>query len=576
MRKKLTIVIILVLILALLGGAVWYFLVYRSNMTADRCADLAAQAAESGKYERAIRLYATAYELDPENYDLAIALANTYAAAGNYTKAEYTLVNAIHGHPGAVKLYQELSRTYVAQDKLLDAQQMLDHIGNDKVRAELEKMRPEAPVLSPESGYYSDYISVSMTYQNGTAYLRTDGEYPSAADAPYSDPVQLEGGETEATAIVVGNNGLVSPVTTCGYTIGNIVEEAVLSSPEFEQFVRETLELDPAKPVMTNDLWTVTELTIPDTLTELSDLSYFTGLTSLTMQNYHGGEFEFLSAMTMLETLDLSESSVSTVALDFIGSLQSIRTLNLSSCGITDVTALGNLAQLETLLLDNNNVESIAPLAGCSALRKLTLSSNGITDIAPVASLATLQELDLSYNTPTTLAPLSQCPEMQVVNLSNCSLTDISALKGCPQLTHLTANHNEITGVAGLENCTKLTEVDLSYNKLTSIDELGPIDALTVVNINENDVVSIPPFTTSSNLQKFYADHNFLEDLTGLASLPLLNYVTLDYNNIGNIDVLAKCPNLVQVNVFHTNIGTEEEVAPLTEHSIIVNYTPDY
>ncbi len=89
-------------------------------------------------------------------------------------------------------------------------------------------------------------------------------------------------------------------------------------------------------------------------------------------------------------------------------------------------------------------------------------------------------------------------------------------------------------------------------------------------------MVSLPPFTATSNLQKFYADHNFLEDLSGLASLPYLNYVTLDYNNIGNIDVLAKCPNLVQVNVFHTNIGTAEEVSALTEHSIIVNYTPAY
>ena len=576
MKKALIIITCIVLVLALLGGAAWYFLVYQNNMTAERCADLAAQSANSGKFSRAIQLYTTAYELDPANYDLAISLADTYAASGNYTKAEYTLVNAIADHPNAADLYLALSRTYVAQDKLLDAQLMLDNIGNTEVKAVLEPMRPAAPTLSPESGYYSDYISVSLTYGSGTAYLRVDGEYPSTGDAPYSQPIALEGGETEASAIVVGENGLVSPVTYGGYTIGNIVEEVTFASSAFEHFARETLELDPAKPVMTDDLWTVTELTVPETLTDLADLSYFTGLTSLTLQNYHGGEFDFLSGMTQLATLDLSRSSVSTLALEFIGTLQSIKTLNLESCGVTDITSLGALSSLESLNLNGNKVATIAPLANCTNLRTLHLSSNSITDISTFASLKGLVELDLSYNTPTTLAPLGQCPNLQVLNLSYCSLLDISVLKNCPELTHLNASHNTLTGISGLEACTKLQEVDLSYNKLVSIDELGPIDSITLVNINENDVVSLPPFTENSSLQRFYADHNFLEDVSGLASLPYLNYVTLDYNNINDIDCLADCVNLVQVNVFHTNIGTEEEVAALTERSIIVNYTPDY
>lgn len=575
MKKALLTILIIILVLALLAGAAWYFLVYQGNMTAERCAELAQKAQANGYDQRAIRLYSTAYELDPDNYDIAIALSDTYAAAGNYTKAEFTLVNAISAHPDVTALYLALSKTYVAQDKLLDAQMMLDGIGNNKVKAEIDPMRPAAPALSPESGYYSDYISVSMTYASGTPYLRADGEYPSLADAPYSLPVELSSGESSVTAIVVGDNGLVSTAVSCGYTVGNIVEEVSFSSSAFESFVRETLELG-SETVMTDDLWSVTELTIPDTLTELGDLSYFTGLTALTMPNYHGGDFSFLSVMTVLETLDLNQSSVSTLALETIGQLPSLRTLNLNSCGVTDVSSLGTLSTLETLDLGSNTVKNIAPLANCTALTSLNLSGNGISDISPLASLRNLQQLDLSYNAPATMAALSQLQALQVLDLSNCNLTDISALKSCTALTNLTCAHNEITGIAGLEACTKLQEVDLSYNKLTSIDELGPIDSITFVNINENDVVSLPPFTENSSLQKFYADHNFLEDLSGLTALPYLNYVTLDYNNIDNIDCLADCVNLVQVNVFHTNIGTEEEVSALTDRSIIVNYTPDY
>ena len=576
MKKTIITILCLVLILALLGGAAWYFLVHERDMTAERCAELAADAADAGRYNRAIRLYTTAYELDPANYDLALALADTYVAAGNFTKAEYTLVHTVSEHPDVVAPYLALSRLYVSQDKLLDAQQMLDHVENDAVRAELDKMRPEAPVLSPESGYYSDYISVSLTYRSGTPYLRADGEFPSTADAPYSAPVELPGGESSVSAIVVGENGLVSPVVVNGYTIGNIVEEVQFASSAFESFVRDTLELDPASPVMTEDLWGVTELTVPDTVTEVSDLSYFTGLKTLTLQNYHGGDYSFMESTPLLETLDLSQSSVSTIALETIDALPALRTLNLNSCGVSDVSNLKSLSGLQTLDLGSNSVTDIAPLARCKGLQTLNLSGNGISDISPLTSLKQLQTLDLSYNSPTTLAPLAQCAELRRLDLSNCGLIDISALKLCTKLTHLTAAHNDLTGIAGLEACASLEEVDLSYNKLTSIDELGGIDSLLLVNINENDVKNVPAFSSSCRLQKFYADHNFLEDLTGLTALPYLNYVTLDYNNIANIDALADCENLVQVNVFHTNIGSAEDVKALTDRSIIVNYTPNY
>ena len=576
MKKTLITILCLVLVLALIGGAAWYFLVYQRDMTAERCAELAGDAAAAGRYKRAIRLYTTACELDPENCDLALALADTYVAVDNYTKAEYTLVHAISDHPNIVAPYLALSRIYVAQDKLLDAQQMLDHVENEAVRAQLDQMRPEAPVLSPESGYYSDYISVSLTYRSGTPYLRVDGEYPSTADAPYSTPVELPGGESSVSAIVVGENGLVSHVTINGYTIGNIVEEVSFASSSFESFVRETLSLDSASPVMTDNLWDVTELIVPDTVTEVSDLQYFTGLKSLTLQNYHGGDYSFLESMPMLETLDLSQSSVSTIALETIDAMPALRILNLNACGISDVSNLKSLSSLQSLDLGANSVTSVAPLARCTGLQTLNLSSNGISDISPLTSLKQLQELDLSYNAPTTLAPLAQCTELRRLDLSNCSLIDISALKQCTKLTHLTASHNDLTGIAGLEACTSLEEVDLSYNKLTSIDELGGIDSLLLININENDVKNVPAFSSNCRLQKFYADHNFLEDLSGLTALPYLNYVTLDYNNIDNIDALADCENLVQVNVFHTNITTAEAVSALTDRSIIVNYTPDY
>lgn len=59
--------------------------------------------------------------------DYVLALADACLADGSYTRAERTLVEAIRTAPSE-QLYRRLSATYVAQDKLLDAQQMLDSI----------------------------------------------------------------------------------------------------------------------------------------------------------------------------------------------------------------------------------------------------------------------------------------------------------------------------------------------------------------------------------------------------------------------------------------------------------------
>ena len=574
MKKALKIILPLVLVLALLGGAAWYFLYYQVDKTADYFIQRGDRAMEAQRYERAVKLYSQAYALDPQNDTIAMDLSQAYALGGNYTKAEYTLVNAIAANAGDTQLYLALSKIYVAQDKLLDAQQMLDNIANESVKAELDAQRPAAPQLSPESGFYNDEIEVSLSYSGGTAYLRTDGEYPSTSDAPYSAPVALERGESTVCAIVVGDNGLVSPLTSCGYTVGNIVEPAEFASSDFESFIRQQLNLSAGETIMTDTLWAVTELTVPDTLTDVSDLQYFTGLTSLTLQNYHGGDFSFLSGMTSLQKLDLSSSSVSTQALSLIGGLTGLQELVLDGCGITDVSALSTLTQLTTLTLSNNRVADLSQLAALTALESLDLSTNEITDFTALQQLTQLKSLKLAYNSPASIQPLAACKALEELDLSNCGLTSLAPIAGCTALTSLTAAHNELESIAGLEACTALEEVDLSYNKLTSVDELGGIDSIYYLNINENDVVNVPQFGANSRLQKFYADHNYLEDLSGLAKLPYLNYVTLDYNNISNIDVLADCVNLVQVNVFHTNITTAEAVSALTERSIIVNYTP--
>ena len=160
MKKLLITLLVLVLAAALLFG-LYYFL-----WTPENFAALGARAMRAGNYSRAVSRYSTAVELDPDNAEYVIALADACVANGSYTMAERTLVSALRIAP-STELYLKLSATYVAQDKLLDAQQMLDNINNAAIRAEIDAMRPAARALTPEGGGLSEYITVTLAHAEG-------------------------------------------------------------------------------------------------------------------------------------------------------------------------------------------------------------------------------------------------------------------------------------------------------------------------------------------------------------------------------------------------------------------------
>lgn len=554
MKRVLKIVIPLVLVLALLGAAAWFFLFYRSDLTADFLAGRAANLVEKGRYNRAITYYNWAWSLQGEGDEIPLALAEAYAGAGNYTKAEYTLVRAIQENPADVSLYVELCRVYVQQDKLLDAVQMLDRTADESVRAELAELRPAAPTLSPENGYYSEYIEVTADGGGNDVYLTIDGEYPSMEEDLYEGPVTLPGGETMVLAIAVDETGLVSTAVQNGYTIGGVVEPVTLTDPAVDAAAREALGVTAGETLMTDDLWNLASLTLPETVADLSDLRWFTGLRTLTVQNVSGLDFSPLSQLTKLTELDLSGCTISSGSLDAIGVLTSLQRLRLNNCALTDIGALAQLTGLKELQLADNSLSEVGVLSLMLDLETVTLTNNPITSIAS----------------------LSACGKLQYLDISGCDVTALAALSDKQQLTTLLAGNNTITDLSVLSGCKALSVLEVQYNLVSDISVLAQLPALTQFNGNNNQITAVPDFDEANSvLQIFRVDNNQIEDLSGLAGINSLNYVYADYNQVKTILPLADNINLIQVNVWDNPIP-EEDVKALQEHSIIVNYNPNY
>lgn len=554
MKYILKIFLIVLLVVAIIGAACWFFLVQRPDLTMSVFAHWGDYFYDVGRYNRAVSLYETACKLSPDNANLPVRLAQAYINSGNYTKAEYTLVSAITNNPESVQLYVALSKTYIEQDKILDAEQMLDRITSADVKAQIDALRPNAPVLSPESGYYSEYIDVSVTATGGTAYLAVNQDYPSIETDAYEAPVTLEAGDSKVVVVTVAENGLVSDAVYGGYTIGSVVEEVKLSDSALDSYVRELLGKTASDTIMSDELWEIEELTLPEGVQDISDLTRFAGLKTLTIQNATGLDLSVLPQLTTLQSLDLSGTTLPTSTLDAIGTLPELKKLVLQSCAVT----------------------AINPLVGLSNLEYLDLTNNSVTDLTAITALEHLKDLYLTNNPVKSITYLNSCLELERLHIENCGVSRLSSLAGNTSLQELYASNNEISDISVLCDCVSLSVLDISDNQVKDVSVIANLPELTYFLASHNQIESLPAFDTANcKLVRINVNNNQLTDLSPLKGLPALNYIFADYNQISDISGLEDCPLLTQLNLFDNPVN-EAQVKALQEIGRIVNYTPGY
>lgn len=205
----------------------WYLFDYDRAFTRDFLLKEARVNDARGNSALSSWFYKLAYTHSGNDEDVALELANQYKSDNNYTKAEVSLSKAISATPSA-RLYTALCKAYVEQDKLMDAVALLANIPDQRIHAELEAARPTAPTPSQAPGFYNTYASIALSSSSGTIYYTTNGEYPSINSTPYEAPIKLPLGETIIYCISVDDTGLVSPVSVLAYTVGGVVEPAVL------------------------------------------------------------------------------------------------------------------------------------------------------------------------------------------------------------------------------------------------------------------------------------------------------------------------------------------------------------
>lgn len=571
MKKALRIIIPILLTVAIVLCAAWYLLVYDRPFTRDVLLSFARQSESNGDHGLAAWFYGMAYKQSGNSDSVAIELAEQYKSIGNYTKAEFTLTNAI-ADGGGVDLYIALCKTFIEQDKLLDAVKLLDNVTDPIVRSDLDELRPEAPVMTPEPGFYNQYIAVEIAASEDTVYANQNALYPSMHKDQYETPFILHDGENTIYAIAVSDQGLVSPLLVSGYTVGGVVKEMVFEDKAIETSVREHLSVDSETMLYTNDLWQIKSFEVPSNAKKLSDLQHMCFLETLTIDGCGDGDLSFLSSITTLTSLSISNTPISQEALEHIANVSTIKSLTLDNCNLSGITPLENAVGLNNLNLSNNALRALDTLAVLSNLESLNLSHNAVANLNMLSNLKKLTVLDVSYNALTTLAQISSLSQLKELRADYNSISDLGSFEDLTRLTHLSLEKNQISDISAIANCVKLTELNIASNAITDITALGELDQVTHLNFSYNQVKKLPAFSTDCALITIDGSHNLISSLDNLSGLENLNSINMDYNTkISSVKALANCPLLIEVNIYGTKV---KDVTMLTEQSIVVNYKP--
>lgn len=570
MKKNLRRIVPLILAIAIIVSIGWYLMIYDRNFTRDVLLGQARYFDDSGYSSVASWLYDLAYTVSGNDEDVAIELANQYKADDNYTKAEVILTHAIADKPTR-DLYIALCKTFVEQDKLLDAIHLLENISDASIKAELDALRPDAPVAHAEPGFYSEYISITFQPSDSDLYCNFEGDYPSTWDGIYAEPYTLPAGETCVNAIAVSKNGLVSPLATLNYTVGGVIEPAVFADSAMEEAVRTLLNVEADQQLFTNDLWEITEFTVPHNAKNYEDLQLLPYVKKLTLTDVKLDTLGYLADLTVLESLDLSGCRFPAMDLAVLANLSALTELNLTNCGLSSIIDLSGAPALKVLNLSNNTIRNLEVLTTIPTLEELNLEHNAVSGLQALASLTNLTKLNLAHNSISDLSPLASCQNITWLHAGNNNIDTVSAVDQMPALRYLSLSYNNISDISLLQKCTELTELYISNNQLVNITALNNMRKLQVLDFAHNQVTKVPTWQNGGDLRVIDGSYNNLITIDSLWNMNSLTYIYMDYNALTSVGYLAKCTNLVMINVYGNDIS---QVDALLERDIIVNWDP--
>ncbi len=179
---------------------------------------------EEGRYESAEECYLRAIELEPEQWEYQLELAEFYVGMGRENEAfqiyRSVLMNEETDSEAKLQACQGIVDYYSAVGDYRSIAQILVELGDEEVREVFADYLAEPVTFSQPEGIFTDSVILKLSAEgSGSIYYTLDGTEPDENGELYLSPLYLEEGTTVVSAVHINRYGVKSTVSTATYLI---------------------------------------------------------------------------------------------------------------------------------------------------------------------------------------------------------------------------------------------------------------------------------------------------------------------------------------------------------------------
>ena len=330
-------------------------------------------------------------------------------------------------------------------------------------------------------------------------------------------------------------------------------------------------------------------------ITDLTPLYGLSSLTTLSLKGISIPEDQLKALSAALPSCAINGATAmevpSVIALGGTTFDPSVVELDLSYCGIWDISALSACENLTKVVLRGNSITDISPLMDIPGLTYIDISENMVSDLRPLMGLTGIRYLYASDNAISNTVPVGALSGLLELNLSN---NPISNFNGIAKLKTLTNLHLSNTGFSGenlgiFQLLSRLLELDITSNDISGeeYDELQsiiPICEITADELVYTMTLGGQPIT--SDATEINLPNMGIDDISEIYRFPTLTRVNLAGNRISNLyafELTDSWRTLTYLDLSSNQISDLTALAHLTNletlnlsDNLITNFTPLY
>ncbi len=235
-KRRVLLAVMFLILAALIGGIV---LIYKNSYNG--IVSAGNKALERQEYSEASSAFQRAIGKNKERPEAYTGLSRVYLAQNDPDAAESVFLDAIEEQAGNSDLYGACIDFYIDTKQQMEIPGLLDE-ATDQVREALSEYIIDVPEFSLDAKEtYGEVQQLTLTAGKGlTIYYTVDGSDPDTGSTKYTEPIQLDEGETTVTAIAVNKKGIPSMPEAKEYVIELPIEDAPAVSPSTGQYETDT------------------------------------------------------------------------------------------------------------------------------------------------------------------------------------------------------------------------------------------------------------------------------------------------------------------------------------------------